>query len=121
MPVGRADIDFFRAWVMPSTSTPSVQELRSRIGRYEPDDLPQMIAIAREAEMVCMSELGDLNRQIRDERQEADVQRVERDISILIWTEAVGRLDSRIRWLQDLCCYLEEEQQQYEDAGARTG
>lgn len=105
----RVDIELFRAWVMPPASTPSVDELRSRIGRYGPDDLPEMIEIVREAEVVCIVGLGDLNRQIRDEREQADIQHGERDISILIWAEAVERRDSRIRWLQNLRRYLEKE------------
>lgn len=105
----RVDIEFFRNWVMPSAWTPSVHELRDRIALYEPDDLPKMIAIVREAEIVCMIGLGDLNRQIRDEREEADIQHGERDISILIWAEAIERWNSRITWLQNLRRYLEKE------------
>jgi hypothetical protein len=103
---------------MPWGATPSVRELRSRIGRYRLDDLPEMIAMAREAEMACMVGLRDLRQEIRDEQQEAGAQRGERDISILIWSDAVERWDGRIRWLQNLRWHLEKEQQQHEDADA---
>ncbi len=105
---GRADIELFRSWVMPSTLTPSVQELRCRIAHYGPGDLPKMIEIVREAEIACMVGLGDLNRQIRGEREEASVQSVELDMSILIWADAVERWHGRITWLQNVRRFLEK-------------
>jgi hypothetical protein len=117
---GRIDIEFFRVWVMQSASTSSVQELRRRIALYGPDDLPKMIGIVGEAEIACMGALEDLNQQMRDERREASAQHAEHDMSILIWSEAAERCDSRIRWLQNLRRYLEKEQQQHEDADPPT-
>lgn len=110
----------FRNWVMPGVSTTSIPELRTRIAGYGPEDLPEMIEAVREAETACAIGLGDLNRQIRNEREEADVQRGECDMSILIWAEATERWDSRITWLQNVRRYLEKEQRQHEDAGALT-
>jgi hypothetical protein len=120
MPAARMDMELFRDWVMPAVSTTSIPELRARIAGYGPEDLPEMIEAVREAETACAIGLGDLNRQIRNERQQADVQRGECDMSILIWAEATGRLDSRIAWLQNVRRYLERAQRQHEDAGALT-
>jgi hypothetical protein len=105
----RMDMELFRRWLTPAGSTPSIPELRARIAGYGPEALPEMIEAVREAEMACAVGLGDLNRQIRSEREEAGVQRGECDMSILIWSEAVERLDSRIAWLQNVRRYLEKE------------
>jgi len=119
-PAARTNLEFFRRWVMPAASTTSIPELRARIAGYRPEDLPEMIEALREAETACAIGLGDLNEQIRNERQQAGVQRGECDMSILIWAEATGRWDSRIAWLQNVRRYLEKEQQRHEDAGALT-
>ena len=120
-PVARGDLEDFRRWVMPAVSTPSsIPELRARLAGYRSQHLPEMIELVREAEMACAVELDDLNRQIRNERQQDGIQDGECDMSILIWAEAVERWDSRITWLQNVRRYLERQQEQHEDAGARN-
>lgn len=119
-PAARMDMALFRRWLMPAVPAPSIPELRVRIASYRSDDLPEMIEAVRDAEAACAVGLGDLNQQIRDERQQAGVQRGECDMSILIWSEAVERWDSRIAWLQSVRRYLEKEQQRHKDAGAPT-
>jgi hypothetical protein len=119
-PAERVDMEFFRRWVMPSVSTVPARELRARIARYGPDDLTEMIEMVREAEMACAVGLGGLNRQIRDEREEAGIQRGACDMSILIWAEAVERWSSRIVWLQNVRRYLEKAQRQHEDMAVPT-
>ncbi len=100
---------------MSSASRSSVRELRERIAVYGTNELPEMIAIVREAEIACMVALGELNRQIRSEREQTAAQRGECDLSILIWGEAVERWNGRIAWLQNVRRYLEKEQRQHED------
>jgi hypothetical protein len=119
-PASPTDMKLFRRGVMPAIPAPSIPELRARIASYRSDDLPEMVGAVREAEMACAVGLGDLSQQIRDERQEAGVQRGECDMSILIWAKAVERWDSRIVWLQNVRRYLGKEPQQHDDAGAPT-
>ena len=95
-PAARTNLELFKRWLMPAVSMPSIPELRTGIADYRSEDLPEMIEAAREAEMACMIGLGDLNRQIRTERQQVGVQRGECELSILIWAEATERWDSRI-------------------------
>jgi hypothetical protein len=101
-------------------STPSVRvELRVRVARYGPVDLLEMIEVVRASELACLIRFQALNRRMRDERREADVQGAKRRMSIEEYVEFIALWDGRIKWLQDLRRYLEGGASLPRDRGAR--
>jgi hypothetical protein len=83
---------------------------------FETEDLPEMIEIFREAEMVGMQQLQECNRQSRLAREAAGTGEWARTIQLLVSHREVMELDTRIKWLQDVRRHLEKKRQRSETA-----
>jgi hypothetical protein len=107
----------FRRWVMVPVSMPSVPEdLHAALS--EPQDLPEMIEIVREAEIACMGQLQECNRQTRPARELADTGEWARTIQLLVRHREVMEWEMRIKWLQDVRRHLEKKHRRSEIACA---
>jgi hypothetical protein len=105
----------FRRWMMAPVSMPSApQELHTALS--ETEDLPEMIEIVREAEIACMRQLRECNRQMRPAGEASDPGEWARTIQLLVSHREVMELDMRIKWLQDVRRSLEKQQQRSEIA-----
>jgi DNA-binding PadR family transcriptional regulator len=117
-----AGIEHFRAWMKASVSTPPVrEELHAKIALCRPEDLPRMVQIVREAEGVCLGKLQALNFRVRSRRSEIDPEDWWTRMDLIVSTGDQAWWDSRIKWLQQVRIYLEEELRRLEAARpART-
>ncbi len=105
-----AGVDHFERWLRASTQTPPVrEELHAKIALSGPAELPRLIEIVREAELTCTLQLGDVNREIRLERQASDASDWERTMQLIVSAGEATWWDARIKWLQDVRMYLERE------------
>jgi hypothetical protein len=126
------DIESFRRWVMTSVSHAPVhtelggEELGastalSEPALREPDDLPEMIEVVREAEMFCGRQLQELNRRTYVERQPtADANEWKRTMQLIAMHSETKWWNGRIEWLQDTRIYLEKQDPRSETARAPT-
>lgn len=100
----------FRGWLRASTSIPPVrEELHAKIALCGPDDLPLMIASVREIERACVSELQAANKRMQSERLAAGEAEWRRRMGIVVSAGDAAWWDGRIKWLQKVRLYLEEE------------
>jgi DNA-binding PadR family transcriptional regulator len=105
-----AGVRHFRAWLHGAITLPWVREdLHARIALCGPDDIPQMIATIRDAELVCTSKLKGLNWRIRGERERNVGERWFQRMETVVDSGEVAWWDGRIKWLQALRLDLERE------------
>lgn len=117
-----AGVATFRAWVRESVSTSPVrEELHAKIALCQPQDLPRLIDVVREAERVCVFQLQAMNRQLQERRELQDPrkrqERRERldggewaaGMDLIVAAAERAWWDSRIKWLQGVRVYLEQE------------
>jgi DNA-binding PadR family transcriptional regulator len=105
-----AGIDRFEEWMWAAVSTPPVrEELHAKIALCRPPDLPRMVCIVREAESVCAGKLQSLNLQVRSHRQELDELDFRARMDLVVSTGDQAWWESRIKWLQRVRIYLENE------------
>src|SRR5580700_4772218 len=116
-----AGVEHFERWLHASTQTPPVrEELHAKIALWGSAELPRLIEIVREAELACMQEL---HRRTRYERLAPGMSEWERTMQLIVSAGEVTWWDVRIKWLQDMRMYLEQEherQQAKPGAGPRT-
>jgi DNA-binding PadR family transcriptional regulator len=106
-PVGAAR---FREWMQASVSTPPVrEELHAKVALCQPADLPRMIAVVREAELVCAGKLEGLNWRIRRGRGDTDPEDWQARMDVVVSTGDQVWWESRIKWLQQVRMFLESE------------
>jgi hypothetical protein len=111
--------EHFRRWVMATMSMPFVgQDLHAGIVGFEPEDVPEMVEIVREAEMTCMQQLQECNRRTRPAGEAADTDGWARTVELFGRHRELMEWDTRIRWLQDVRRHLENERQRSEIACA---
>ncbi len=111
-----AGVERFHQWMWASVATPPVrEELHAKIALCQPRDMPRMIAHVREAETVCAGKLQDLNREVRSRRQDADPDHWSTRMDVVVSTGDQAWWESRIKWLQQVHSYLEEEWRNYQD------
>jgi DNA-binding PadR family transcriptional regulator len=110
-----AGVEHFERWLRSSTSMPPVrEELLAKISFCAPGDLPRMVEIVREAELVCIAQLGDLGERTRRARRLAGNDEWRRLMSIIVTSGDAAWWEARIRWLQALRQYLQKEVERYE-------
>jgi DNA-binding PadR family transcriptional regulator len=111
-------VEHFRSWLRASPSTPPVrEELLAKIAFCGPSDLPRMIEIVRDAELACAAQLKEVNERMRTARRLAGDDPWRRLMSLIVTAGDVAWWDSRIKWLQELRRYLQEEGRRYQAAG----
>jgi len=110
-----AGIERFQSWMWSSMVTPPVrEELHAKIALCQPRGLPRMIALVREAEMVCVGKLQHLNREVQERRGDADPEQWSTRMDLVVSTGDQAWWESRISWLQRVHLFLEKEWQQYQ-------
>jgi DNA-binding PadR family transcriptional regulator len=109
-----AGIAHFRRWLRSSTAMPPVrEELQAKIAFCGPEDLPRMVEIVREAELACAAQLEDLNQRMRRQRLLDRDDAWRRLMGMIVTAGDVAWWDARIKWLQTLRQYLQQEGQRY--------
>lgn len=119
-------VELFRRWVMDLVPAPPAEcDVLSDLDGYEPEDVPAMIDVLRQAELACLTGLNEFNRRTHAEREQAQAQdhdpRARVDMSMIVRTEIVERWHGRITWLQDVRQYLEREQRREGVAASSRG
>jgi len=105
-----AGAERFERWMRASVSTPPVrEELHAKIALCRPVDLPRMVEVVREAEEVCVGKLQGVNFRVRSRREEIDPEEWHARMDLVVSTGDQAWWDSRIKWLQKVRVYLEEE------------
>jgi len=114
----------FRSWLRASASIPPVrEELHAKIALCEPPDLPLMIASVRDIEMGYVGELQAANQRTQSERLSVGEGEWRRRMGLIVTASDAAWWEGRIKWLQQVRMYLEQEWQHYqaEQAAARSG
>lgn len=108
-------VDHFRHWLRASTSMPPVrEELLAKIAFCTPSDLPRMVEIVRDAELACTAQLNELNQRMRHQQRLGGDDPWRRLMGLIVSAGDVAWWDSRIKWLQELRRYLQQEGQRYQ-------
>lgn len=94
-----------------------MDDLRTCIELYRPDDLTEMVEILREAEHVCKAGLDDLRTLSQNERQQRRANNTERRLSTIIHAESFGQWGRRIQFLQEVRRFLEDERRRDQAGG----
>jgi DNA-binding PadR family transcriptional regulator len=103
-------VEHFRAWMWESVATPPLrEELHAKVALCQSADLPRMIGVVRGAEAVCVGKLADLNFRIRSRRAGTDPESWEARMDLVVSTGDQAWWESRIKWLQRVRMFLEEE------------
>ncbi len=109
-----AGVEHFQQWMWASVSTPPVrEELHAKIALCSRADLPRMVAVVREAESVCTGKLQSLNLRVRARRLDLDHEDFRARMDLVVSTGDQAWWESRIKWLQRVRVYLEEEWRRY--------
>jgi hypothetical protein len=110
--IGSACIERFRRWAMdPAPAPRRLEELRAGVELYQPDDLPEMIEILREAERICMTELHEIRVRMPRDRSPRGARDTAQRLSDIIDAESHRRWGIRMQFLQELRHLLEAEPQ----------
>jgi DNA-binding PadR family transcriptional regulator len=110
-----AGVERFREWMWSSVVIPPVrEELHAKIALCQPNDLPRMIALVRNAEIVCVGKLQDLNRELQARRVDTDPEQWSMRMDLVVSTGDQAWWESRISWLQRVHLFLEKEWQLYQ-------
>jgi DNA-binding PadR family transcriptional regulator len=105
-----AGVGAFRAWVRESVSTPPVrEELHAKIALCQPRDLPRLIEVVREAERVCVFQLQAMNRRLRARREALPARDWAATMDLAVAAGETAWWDSRIKWLQGVRVFLDQE------------
>lgn len=108
-------IEHFRRWMWASVTTPPVrEELHAKIALCQPSDMPRMITLVRDAVAVCAGRLQDLNVEAQARRKRADPERWSSRMDVIVTGGDQAWWESRIKWLQRVRIYLEQEWQAYQ-------
>ncbi|HEY3970046.1 MAG TPA: hypothetical protein VGL79_01495, partial [Solirubrobacteraceae bacterium] len=103
-------IDHFERWMRAAISTPPVrEELHAKVALCRPADLPRMIAAVSRAESVCTGKLQGLNSRVRSRRCALDEKDFRARMDLVVSTGDQAWWESRIKWLQKVRVYLEDE------------
>jgi DNA-binding PadR family transcriptional regulator len=119
-----AGVASFSAWIRESVATPPVrEELHAKIALCQPKDLPRLVEVVREAERVCVYQLQAANRRLRERHEHGTGEG--RDwaagMALVVAASEKAWWDSRIKWLQDVRIYLDEELAASARGAARGG
>jgi|HubBroStandDraft_3_1064219.scaffolds.fasta_scaffold55619_2 DNA-binding PadR family transcriptional regulator len=107
-------IEHFERWMWAAISTPPVrEELHAKVALCRPGDLPRMIVVVREAESVCTGMLQSLNSRVRSRRYALDEDDFRARMDLVVSSGDQAWWESRIKWLQKVRVYLEDEQERH--------
>jgi DNA-binding PadR family transcriptional regulator len=110
----QAGVERFEQWMWASVSTPPVrEELHAKIALCRPADLQRMVAVVREAESVCTGKLQSLNLRVQSCRVDPHLEDFRARMDLVVRTGDQAWWDSRIKWLQRVRVYLEDEWKRY--------
>jgi DNA-binding PadR family transcriptional regulator len=105
----------FRRWMWASITAPPVrEELHAKIALCQPSDMPRMITLVREAVAVCAGRLQDLNVETQARRKRVDPERWSSRMDVIVTGGDQAWWESRIKWLQRVRIYLEQEWRAYQ-------
>jgi DNA-binding PadR family transcriptional regulator len=108
-------VERFERWMWASVSTPPVrEELHAKIALCRPTDLSRMVAVVREAESVCTGKLQSLNLRVRSHRGDLNQEDFRVRMDLVVSTGDQAWWESRIKWLQRVRVYLENEWTRYQ-------
>jgi len=115
-------VDRFTEWMWASGSTPPVrEELHAKIALCRPGDLPRMVEVVREAEIVCTGKFEGLNWRLRSRRRVLDPEDFRARMSFVVSTGDQAWWENRIKWLQRVRTVLEDECNRYQpESRSRT-
>lgn len=114
-------VGHFRRLVMASVSMPYARyELHGCIARSGPEDVLNMIEVIRDAEMCCLQQLQKSHQRARVGRDAAGASDWARKVQLVMMRGEVMEWDSKIKWLQDVRQFLEDDLQRSEIAWAPT-
>ena len=115
-------IEHFQRWMWAAISTPPVrEELHAKVALCRPGDLPRMIVVVRKAESVCTGKLQGLNSRVRSRRCALDEEDFRARMDLVVSTGDQAWWESRIKWLQKVRVYLEDEWARHQvDPRSRT-
>jgi hypothetical protein len=126
-PTGSACVDRFRSWALARLPEPQeLDDLRASIEFYQPEDLPEMIEIVREAQRVCMAGQEEVRVRVRDELEQQGLKdellqrgpkSIEDELRWFADVEFCTRWSGRVQFLLKVLGLLEKELQGYETAG----
>jgi DNA-binding PadR family transcriptional regulator len=103
-------LDHFERWMWAVISAPPVrEELHAKVALCRPDDLQRMIVVVRKAESVCTGKLQGLNSRVRSRRCALDENDFRARMDLVVSTGDQAWWESRIKWLQKVRVYLEDE------------
>lgn len=116
----RAGIEHFRRWIRSSISRPPVrEELHAKIALCEPDELPALIEIVREAEKDCVVKLQGIQWRMQDENRGIATRDWKHRRDLIARSSDVAWWGGRIKWLQKVRIDLEKERRQQLDEAER--
>lgn len=106
-----AGVATFRAWIRESVAAPPVrEELHAKIALCQPRDLPRLVEVVREAERVCVYQLQAANQRMRRRDDNTrDASDWAAGMALVVAASEKAWWDSRIKWLQGVRIYLNEE------------
>lgn len=106
-----AGVATFRAWIRESAATPPVrEEMHAKIALCQPEDLPRLVEVVREAERVCVYQLQAANQRMRRRDDDmGDGSDWAAGMALVVAASEKAWWDSRIKWLQGVRIYLGEE------------
>ncbi len=108
-----AGIERFDAWMWAAVSTPPVrEELHAKIALCRPRDLPRLVDAVRDAETLCAAKSQSLNWRLRSQRVDRNPHDFRTRMQLAVSTGDQAWWESRIKWLQRVRVYLEQELQQ---------
>ncbi len=112
----------FRAWIRESVATPPArEELHAKIALCRPQDLPRLVEVVREAERVCVFQLQVTNQRLRERGEARDGRDWAAGMDLVVAAGEKAWWDSRIKWLQGVRIYLDEELAALPGQDARRG
>jgi hypothetical protein len=109
-----SSVELFDEWVEEAVVAPPSlsRDMLSRLVRYGPDDLPEMLQIVAQAKRVYQKELDDLLSLIDTYKKFAGRQN-HRRMTIIVHDPITRGLRRKLAWLEDVNDHLEEECEHY--------
>lgn len=100
----------FREWMRAPVSTPPVrEELDAKIALCQSEDLPGLIETIRSGELACLTWRQSLNYRLQSRRAKIDRHDRRARMSMIVSSSEEAWWDWRIKWLQCVRMYLEDE------------
>jgi hypothetical protein len=113
-----SSVELFDEWVEAAVVAPPSlsQDMLSRVVRYGPDDLREMLKIVAQAKRVYQKELDDLLSRV-DTYQKFAGRQNHRRMTIIVHDPITRGLRHKLGWLENVNEHLEEECEHYGKTG----